>query len=149
MVPSKSVAIKSEIIMTANTIQVGFFMHITYTRKRQPAFLWCSLNVGWIPKNFKTFIFKPKLSFSCKNHKNDKESEFPYLNEFNPKWLSQFSWNDHSDNEYFRDQFEKSYKGGDRENSWIQSSYYHCDFPSKMKILAWKIKILKILGSSL
>ena len=26
---------------------------------------------GWIPSNFKTFIFEPKLSFLRKNHKND------------------------------------------------------------------------------
>ena len=29
------------------------------------------LNVGWIPRNFKNFDFKPKLSFLRENHKND------------------------------------------------------------------------------
>ena len=28
------------------------------------------INVGWIPRNFKIFIFEPKLSFSNENHEN-------------------------------------------------------------------------------
>jgi len=36
-----------------------------------------SLHVGSIPKNFKTFIFKPKLSFLEENHQNDYKGEFP------------------------------------------------------------------------
>ena len=33
--------------------------------------LYKALKVGWIPRNFITFIFKPKLSFFMKNNKND------------------------------------------------------------------------------
>ena len=29
------------------------------------------LYIGWIPRNFKTIIFEPWLSFLAKNHKND------------------------------------------------------------------------------
>ena len=37
---------------------------------------------GWIPRNFKIFTFKYKLSFLRKNHKNDKQDEFPDFYEF-------------------------------------------------------------------
>ena len=36
--------------------------------------------LGWILR--KTFIFKPQLSFSRKNHKNYSQGEFPNFNEF-------------------------------------------------------------------
>ena len=32
--------------------------------------------LGWSPRNFKTFIFKPKLSFLMENYKNDNQGEF-------------------------------------------------------------------------
>ena len=38
--------------------------------------------LGWIPRNFKIFIFKPKLSFLLKNHKNDSLAEPPDFCEF-------------------------------------------------------------------
>ena len=50
------------------------------------------------PRNFKTFIFKPELSFLMKNHQNDNQSEF----------LDFYEFIGHSDNGYFREKFEKS-----------------------------------------
>ena len=32
--------------------------------------------IGWVPRNFKIFIFKPKLSFLREKHKNDQWNEF-------------------------------------------------------------------------
>ena len=37
---------------------------------------------GRVPRNFRIFIFKPKLPFSRENHKNSKQGEFPDFNEF-------------------------------------------------------------------
>lgn len=34
------------------------------------------LEIGWNPRNFRTFIFKLKLSFLTKNHNNDNQGEF-------------------------------------------------------------------------
>ena len=34
-------------------------------------------HLGWIPRNFKILILKPKFSFLRKNHKNDIQGEFP------------------------------------------------------------------------
>ena len=33
--------------------------------------------IGWIPRNFEIFIFKPKLPFLSENHKNDNKGELP------------------------------------------------------------------------
>ena len=41
-----------------------------------------NLYIGWIPRNFKIFIFEPKLSFSRKNHKNYSWGEFQDFHEF-------------------------------------------------------------------
>ena len=38
--------------------------------------------LGWIQRNFKTFILKPKLPFLKKNHKNDNYGQFPNFDEF-------------------------------------------------------------------
>ena len=38
--------------------------------------------MGRIPRNFKTFIFTPKLPFLSENRKNDDWSEFLVLYEF-------------------------------------------------------------------
>ena len=31
----------------------------------------CIWKLGWIPRNFKIFNYKPKFSFSRENHQND------------------------------------------------------------------------------
>ena len=44
----------------------------------------CSFyRVVLIPRNFKIFILKPKLSLLTKHHKNDNQGEFPDFYEFN------------------------------------------------------------------
>ena len=74
-----------------------------------------------IPRNLKTFIFKPKLSFLSENDKNYDEGEFwDFMN--SPKYnISEFSENGHSDNDFFL------------EKSKIHQSYHFGDF-SKMTI---------------
>ena len=49
-----------------------------------------SLRLGWIPRNFQTFILKPKLSFLREKQKNDRANS-PYI------WFSRIFWNGHSD----------------------------------------------------
>ena len=48
-----------------------FYMpdHVTWNHPR-------NLILGWIPRNFKIFIFEPKLSFLRENDKNDRYVEF-------------------------------------------------------------------------
>ena len=40
--------------------------------------------LGWIPRNFKNFIFKPKLSFLRENLQNHKKDQFPYFLRIHP-----------------------------------------------------------------
>ena len=37
---------------------------------------WFYQSVGWILRNFKTLIFKPKLTFFGENRKTDNQAEF-------------------------------------------------------------------------
>ena len=39
-------------------------------------------SVGWIPRNFKTFVFEPKMSFLRENNINHTEGEFLDFYEF-------------------------------------------------------------------
>ena len=47
--------------------------------------------LSWIPRNFKTFIIKLKLSILSQNHKNDNQSEFPDFDEFDGR-ISTYIW---------------------------------------------------------
>ena len=52
---------------------------------RPPGHGWSAfetLELGWIPTDFKNFIFKPKLSVLRKNPKNYNYDEFPDFYEF-------------------------------------------------------------------
>ena len=62
--------------------------------------------VGWIPRNFKTLIFKPKLSFLMKNHKNDNYGWILGYFRIHPIYdFRDFSENGHFDNDFFREKY--------------------------------------------
>ena len=65
-----------------------------------PIFSW----VGWIPRNFKTFIFEPKLSFLRKYQKNDNLGAFPDFYEFSLYMIFKiFRENSHYRNGHFQE----------------------------------------------
>jgi len=92
-----------------------------------------AVKLGWIPRNFKTFIFKPNLSLLRKNYKNDNKGEFLDFYEFilymiRPIFLKKVII---SDNSYFR---EKIFQIIFRMNSKKSKKLTCCDFHSKMTI---------------
>ena len=80
-----------------------------FTLIYQPLFTLYNPNlpvVGWIPRNFKNFILKPKLSFLMNNHKNDNCSGFPGFDELILYMIFAIFWNFHSDNDYSHENFK-------------------------------------------
>ena len=72
--------------------------------------------IGWIPRNFEIFIFKPKLPFLSENHKNDNKGEFSGwilgFSQVHPIYVFLvFPRIAHSDNGYYHEKFWKQYKG--------------------------------------
>ena len=90
-----------------------------------------NIDLGWIPRNFKILILKPKWSFLRKNHKNFNSDEFPQFCEFTPYMIfSIFDVNSHHFQKireiYPKDEFVKI-----REFTLV---IIFMTFPSKMSI---------------
>ena len=51
--------------------KLTFKIKLSFYLEQEPIFNSHVLYVGWIPRIFKIFILKPKLSFLGQNHKND------------------------------------------------------------------------------
>ena len=94
------------------------------------------VQLGSIPRNFKNFIFKAKLSFWGKITKMLTRMNFQIFTNSPYIWFLQiFHINSHHRNGYFQKiNFKRdSYIGWIRTNPEIHPSYF-CDFPSKRTI---------------
>ena len=68
--------------------------------------------VGWSPRTFKNFDFKPKLSFFRENHENDHWGEFSDFYEFTLCMIFKiFHENSHYRNGHFQENRENHIKG--------------------------------------
>ena len=92
-----------------------------------------ALEVGWSPRNFKIFFFKPchfwrKITKMITRLNSRIFTNAPYI------WFPLFSWKWPFGNGFFREKFKNSYIGRIRKHPRIHPSYPYCDFPSKMTI---------------
>ena len=104
-----------------------FFRH-----KLESGFIWQSL--GWIPRNFKIFIFKTKKSFLRENHKIDVWGAYLDFSEFILCMIFKFFTKIAI---FEMTIFRKKSKGYIRWIREIHPSYHFSEFNSKITILAW------------
>ena len=98
------------------------------SKKINLLFLWISFILVWIPRNFKTFIFKPKWSFLRGDHKNDNLGELSDFYEFTLFVFWKFSQKWPLLEWPFSEMSRKSYIGWIRWRPGINPSYHFCAF---------------------
>ena len=85
------------LLLNSNRSFLQFYYLQSYTTPVPHPYL------GRFPRNFKTLIFKPKLSFLMKSHKNDNKDEFLDFYKFTLYMIfKNFHENSHYRNGHFR-----------------------------------------------